>query len=516
VGAVVQACAGVPLALRLAGSRLAATPYRSLGELANLLSDPASALDQFTYGDVDLRVLLEQAYRTLSPGSGRIFRLIGLLPRVPLPAWLVASAAATPVEQLAAQLDELVTARLLEVAIRADATVRYQLHPLVHLVAQRLGRLEEPVDGRAGVDRALAAYLDELAELNQRLGGGEYLGPVPPPTPSDAAPAVDPRVWFARERVSLLALIDLAAGTGRHEYAWQLAVAAAVLFRATGRLDDWRATHQAALAAAQRASDPRGEAAVLCSLGSLGLVRGDRSSSGGLLRAAALWQELGDPIGRAHAVRNLAQLDQTNGSYPSAAARYREAAQTFARHGDQVAQGYSLAGLVQTHLECGNLAEAYPLVRELLALSRDCRDRRLAAVSWLRLAETEAADGRLGQALQHLGRALTIAGAQGDRAAQARILVSMAEVQADRHDLGAAEAILDRLAELGAGADDSALRGRTALVRARVQQARGQVTGAENLIVTAAELFRVHGTAAWQDRALRLLSELRGGLPTVA
>jgi hypothetical protein len=64
---VVEQCAHLPLALRVAGARAAVRPAWSLGDLASRLSDPARRLDELRAGDLDVRAALARTVEALSP-----------------------------------------------------------------------------------------------------------------------------------------------------------------------------------------------------------------------------------------------------------------------------------------------------------------------------------------------------------------------------------------------------------------------------------------------------------------
>ena len=75
--------------------------------------------------------------------------------------------------------------------------------------------------------------------------------------------------WFRSEHQALVWAIRKAAQGGFHEACWDLAVTAVTLFEADSLLGDWRMSAEEALEATRRASNKRGEAAILCSLGEL-------------------------------------------------------------------------------------------------------------------------------------------------------------------------------------------------------------------------------------------------------
>ena len=83
---IVSACAGLPLALRIAAAK-AHHRDQALADLANELSavDRLGALE--VEGDSrSVRAVFASAYRTLSPAAAQLFRLLGLHPGVDLVA----------------------------------------------------------------------------------------------------------------------------------------------------------------------------------------------------------------------------------------------------------------------------------------------------------------------------------------------------------------------------------------------------------------------------------------------
>ena len=74
---VVRACEGLPLALRIAGTRLAARPSRSVRWLADrLTAEPEALLDELSVGQLDVRAGLTEACRRLTPEQGRAFHIL--------------------------------------------------------------------------------------------------------------------------------------------------------------------------------------------------------------------------------------------------------------------------------------------------------------------------------------------------------------------------------------------------------------------------------------------------------
>ncbi|NBH04505.1 SARP family transcriptional regulator, partial [Amycolatopsis sp. SID8362] len=152
-------CARLPLALRIAGSRLAIRPHLRLGELAGRLEDEVRRLDELTVSDLAVRGSIALSYEGLRPPARRAFRLLGRCRLADLPAWAVTTLIGTPDADEA--VEELVEASLLE-ARGADQTGegRYRMHDLVRLYAAELA---EDTGGLRTVLSATLALADAAA-----------------------------------------------------------------------------------------------------------------------------------------------------------------------------------------------------------------------------------------------------------------------------------------------------------------------------------------------------------------
>ncbi|MFF3500662.1 BTAD domain-containing putative transcriptional regulator [Streptomyces sp. NPDC003247] len=74
---VAEACEGLPLALRIAGARLAARPTSSLSAMARSLADEHTRLNELVVGDLSVRARLAQSFRALAPMTREVFRRLG-------------------------------------------------------------------------------------------------------------------------------------------------------------------------------------------------------------------------------------------------------------------------------------------------------------------------------------------------------------------------------------------------------------------------------------------------------
>jgi DNA-binding SARP family transcriptional activator len=140
---VVELCAGLPLALRIAGARLAARPTWSMTRLAGLLADPDGRLDQLVADDMAVRASIAGSFRLCTPRQRRALSLIGRLDTPWFSAWEVAGLLGESPDAATEVVEQLVDARLVQVQEAADQAeaVRYRLHELVRLFAR-----EQPLD----------------------------------------------------------------------------------------------------------------------------------------------------------------------------------------------------------------------------------------------------------------------------------------------------------------------------------------------------------------------------------
>ncbi|SPL99494.1 transcriptional regulator, SARP family [[Actinomadura] parvosata subsp. kistnae] len=84
--AILDACGHLPLAIRIAGARLAGRPGWPLGVLQRRLADEAARLDELRAGDLEVRGSFERSTRRLTGEAATAFQAFGLLGRPRCPA----------------------------------------------------------------------------------------------------------------------------------------------------------------------------------------------------------------------------------------------------------------------------------------------------------------------------------------------------------------------------------------------------------------------------------------------
>jgi transcriptional regulator with XRE-family HTH domain len=154
---LIRLCGRWPLALRVAGNRLASNPAWETRHLLSRLRDRRLRLSALTAGDLDVRATLTGSYRQLTPRTAMVFRSAAAIPGADFDAGLVAAAAAVKAEDAAMACDELVDAGLLQ--CRDD---RYHFNDLVRLFAAECV-------GEPAPDRAVRRLVDSHRPHRDRL-----------------------------------------------------------------------------------------------------------------------------------------------------------------------------------------------------------------------------------------------------------------------------------------------------------------------------------------------------------
>ena len=438
-------CDRLPLALRIAAARLAAKPHWSLERLAGRLADERRRLDELTHADLEVRGSIGLSHQGLSPSAQRAFRLLGLLDAPDFAVW--AAAALMDVSQPAAeeQVEELIDARLLEVAGRDETgQTRYRFHDLVRVYARERAAAAEPAaELRAALRRALSGWLTLATAAEQRLAN-PYFAPLYGDAPRRAFDAetteallADPVSWFDAERAAVVAAVRQARENALPDLCWELASAMLPYFELRGDPVDWRRCCDDALAAARAAGDVRGEAAALINFAGLYFVQ-SRYDEGGacFAQAAELCERIGADYGLAGALCGLASANRIKGALDESRARWRRGLEIFAALGDARAEAYATEGLGLCDFDQGRFAAARTHFDAMLRLHKAAGNGMGQGQALRRLAAVELETGRYAAALELFKEALPVFRELGDRLSEAVVRMRMAEcmVRDGRHE----------------------------------------------------------------------------------
>ncbi|MFU8851314.1 AfsR/SARP family transcriptional regulator [Micromonospora sp. SL1-18] len=254
---LVRICGCLPLAIRLAGTRLAHRPAWSMSDMVRRLVGKPAFLPQLQAEDRTVVEAFAESYEPLSDPAKRVFRSFGLAAGSHLDAAMIGALADVSVDVAAELVDELVDRHLVE----EIAAGRYRLHDLMRQYAFELSlQTDSETTRRASVAGLLdhlvhsvvkvSASIDEQRLVSQQL---RLACPLRPDLLSGRRPG--DLEWLDEQRLNLDALVRQAAQEGHETLAWQLARAAWRFFYTRGYFDDISATHREGLAAADRAGD---------------------------------------------------------------------------------------------------------------------------------------------------------------------------------------------------------------------------------------------------------------------
>jgi DNA-binding SARP family transcriptional activator/tetratricopeptide (TPR) repeat protein len=363
---LVELCARLPLAIRIAGARLAAKPHWSVERLVTRLSDERRRLDELSMDDLEVRASLAIGYRGLAAGARRAFQCLGHLDPADFTTATVAALLNIGMDDAEDLVEQMADARLMEVVLTDGRYTRYRMHDLVRLYArERAVQDADATELRTSVARALTAYValadhvgEQLPVTTPRLYRPGWL--TAPAAEWCVAFQAGGRRLFDAEEQTMIAAVERAAALGLDELACTLADALVLsAFALRNNFDGWERTHAAALAAARTAGNHRAEAALECSVGELRYTQ-DRfpESRHSFTRAAELFRAVGDDRGVAISLNGLGTVGRELGEHVIAIPQLREACRALQQIGDLGGMAHAHYGLGFAHRELGADATA--------------------------------------------------------------------------------------------------------------------------------------------------------------
>ncbi|WP_370948980.1 helix-turn-helix domain-containing protein [Amycolatopsis sp. cg5] len=369
VARVAELCGGVPLALVIAGNRIASRPQWTIAGFAGRLEDERRRLSVLSAGDLRVRAACDLSCKHLSPDAVTMFARLALVPGPEIGVDLAAVAAGQDVEAAEAALEELANASLLGVGASPG---RYVHHDLLRVFAR--DRLERDTDPAVVTETGTrvrhwllavatkgAAWFDETAALGLDAQWPTDAAAEPGfdgPDPVRTREAADR--WLTGEVGQWLGALRAAAELGEHEQVLGLAQALGwfALLRGHGEL--WREVFEAGAAAADALGDTLALERQLDFLSwTLWELCGRIDDAlAAHKRASALADELGDPAARSRNLYFGAPIHWYLGERAAAIADARMAAELFAGIGYEAGEHISIAMLGWFLGQEGKLGEA--------------------------------------------------------------------------------------------------------------------------------------------------------------
>jgi DNA-binding SARP family transcriptional activator len=456
VGDVLRACAGLPLAIRIAGARLAARRGWTVSTMARRLADEQHRLDELTTGDLAVRACFEVSFTSLpqsaAPGGvdpARAFRLLGLWQGPYISLQAAAALLDEDQDRVADALEILVDAHLLE----STSSDWYRFHDLLRTYAAERAKAEEPAQAtRAAISRLLHWYLrsaDAAAYLINPLRDRVPLDRERSSAPVLSFASTDETLtWSRLERDNLVAATRQAAAEELHEVAWKLPVAIMLCFDLHGYRAEWLATHEVALASARAIGDRAGEAWVLNDMGVVLSQQQVPDADRYFVQALEIRRELNDLRGQAQTTNNLAFSYQFRGLYEKAVELLQDALVLQRAVGHRYGEATALCNMGEAYVELSRYAEAISCEQDALKIVQELGLHRLEGWVLQHLGRAYRDSGRLEDGAALIEQALASHRAQGNKLGEAQDLEHLGQAMAQSDRPAEARGLLTRAAEL--------------------------------------------------------------------
>jgi DNA-binding SARP family transcriptional activator len=472
-----DACAHLPLALRIAGANLAADPHRGIAEYTDAMASTGRLTELAIEGDEQsaVRVAFDQSYLRMPEACRTFFRLLGLAPGPDISAAAAAALAGVPHPEAVRTL-----ARLTEVSlIDPTGPGRHRLHDLIREYAADRARTE-------GVPECLTAALSQFASyyLHGAAAAAGLLYPAtsarPLPAPAGPPPVLNTEQealrWLDQERYNLVALITWAATHPvLNHYAWQFVDVLRGYLQARGHHLEVVAACTAALESASRSGDRAAEIALLDVLGLISHNLSDYDRSTAYHRQAlTAAREINDLDAEADALRNLGRACGDCGDPAAALRHYREALAVSRKAGNTEGQALAMNYIGTAHTSAGRARTAVHWHQQAIDLAKRGGSRETLFRSLSGRAVARWSLGRLDDAISDHRQVLEYCREVGQPFGELSALIGLAETNADLGHFDEAWSLADEALLLGQQLGDKRGEATAREITATIRRHRGE------------------------------------------
>ncbi|HEV2639726.1 MAG TPA: BTAD domain-containing putative transcriptional regulator [Actinocrinis sp.] len=502
VAELVELCGRMPLAVQIAAARLRRHQGLRIEDVVGQLRDDNGRLDRLGDEEQGLATVFDRSYQDLAADEQRLFRLLGQIPGPDFDPRVAAAVAGIGLTTALRLLETLVDHNLLT----QHCEERYRFHELVRLYARSLGA-DDPAEDRDGVtDRLLDYYEYTARDADRFLARHTRVLAPSAATPPAAVPCLTDRAgalaWMRAERDNLTAAIAHAAARGRPARVVALTAATASFLQQEGPWAQAAALHQAAAAAARELGDRLGEATALYDLARARQSTGDAAAALGLNeRALELYQALGDRQGEANALWMVGRLRESAGA-PGGVELLDQSLALFRQLGDRLGEANVHTELGRVQLLGGDLAVAAEQLEQAGQIYHEVGDRLGRANALWELGRVRIATGDLAVAADLLEECREICARSGHRLGEASALTELGRLRVLTGPFPTAARLLEQalviLRDFGYRLNEAA----TVWELGRLRLATGEHQAAAELLEQALALFKDldnrHGQASVQ------------------
>ncbi|MEU4250494.1 tetratricopeptide repeat protein [Amycolatopsis sp. NPDC026612] len=413
VASLVEVCARLPLALRIAATRIATRRHTSVAEIvADIVADRTGldVLSSSQDGGSAVRTVFDWSYTGLAGEHARLFRRLGLHPGAEFGVPAAAAVAGVDVATAYRQLEALAEVHLVEPV----GGRRYRLHDLLHAYAAHRAELDDDPAHRHEARAGLFSWYAGTARAADRLVFPGLEAPaveLPPSGPelplTDRSAAL---AWLTTEQVNLTAVLRAATEHRAHEAA--LVLAGAARFFSLRERASWSVRFEAeslGLAAARAVRNRAAEALLLGFRGDTlaDLGRWDAAEAD-FRRQLELADELGDTVRQQVAFSGLGQVLFLQQRYAEAREFYRRALPPARRAGGGRPEAVVECNLSRISVQLGEFEQAREHAERELVLRREAADRVGEAYALCDVAVALQGLHAHDAAIEYAGQAVTL------------------------------------------------------------------------------------------------------------
>ncbi|MGH8881958.1 MAG: hypothetical protein ACRD0P_32190, partial [Stackebrandtia sp.] len=306
---LVDLCGRLPLAIRIAATRLRSRRSETVDRLRDRLADETRRLSELESGRRDIAAAIETTFQDLGQRQRRGFACLGAIPGSHFDLSAAAVAMDEDTDTAESILNELTELHLIQ-ELGPD---RFGFHDLLRLYALHLhaGNATDVLGRVAAHYLRLATGVSD--QLTPYVHGGGHTGE----SGIDSHAAA--RAWLDTERANLLALIDALAANRSLQLVWSLASEIGDHYLYRGQLPTVEHALAAGMAAAREAKSTRGLALMHYGLGRCAEFRGRHDEAHELFKQALVdASAAGDARTRSRVLMAAAGINYRLGRYDDA------------------------------------------------------------------------------------------------------------------------------------------------------------------------------------------------------
>lgn len=460
VASLIRLCGNHPLALRIVAQR-ASTSRQQLRDLSRGLSEAGRERTTRLVtadGDRAVATAFSWSYTKLRPAAARAFHLLSLHPGTAISTHAAAALLGTGDPQ--PLLERLAGQSLLEQTSQGS----HRFHDLVQGYAEQCAAEFEPAaEQHAAIQRLLDWYLYTAQAADDMVLPRRAVRPPLDPSASRWPPLTFSRreealAWCEAEAPNLVAAVCRASEVGMASVAWQLPAVLWGYFYLTKSWTDWTTCYRIGLAASRHPSikdEPHtryGQAWMLTGLGTAHWSMGEPDQAiSHYGQAIDLWREIGHRAGEAMVLNNRGAA---RGAVREGLADLRGALRIRQEVGDRLGVAQSMSNLAETYSTMGRFALAVPLLWKAYRIHCESRSGFGKATTVHNMAVAYRGLGDFQRAERCLLHALRVRRSIQDRHGQAETLRLLGTVQCDIGRREAARQSLDEALSLFKQLDD--------------------------------------------------------------